>query len=148
MSAVDCFKFFLKSVSLSSLPLVLLRPREISEEVSYSGDYDFFIESQYNEKLLEIIFQVSVELNFAFSVSRVKHGKLDITIYDREKNQQIALEIWNILSVKDPYKKTLRYILGERVKEYIFFDGEKYVLDKDIEALYYLSHLYTGGEKT
>ena len=93
MSGVEVFKEFLKNVRMAELPLVLLRPREISEDISYSGDYDFFIDSTYNDKLLKIMFDLAVQRAFSFSISRVKHGKVDITIYDKTQNRMIALEI-------------------------------------------------------
>ena len=148
MSGVEVFKEFLKNVRMAELPLVLLRPREISEDISYSGDYDFFIDSSYNDKLLKIMFDLAVQRAFSFSISRVKHGKVDITIYDKTQNRMIALEIWNILSLKDPAKKTLRYITSDRLKNHIIKqDDGSFALSLDVEALYYLSHLATGGKK-
>ena len=148
MSGVEVFKEFLKNVHMANLPLVLLRPREISEDISYSGDYDFFIDPSYNDKLLKIMFDVAVKSSTSFSITRVKHGKVDITIYDKDEDKKVALEIWNILSVKDPKKKTLRYITPERLKPFILKqDNGSFSLALDIEALYYLSHLATGGKK-
>ena len=147
-SAVKVFKLFLKNVKIASLPLILLRPREISEMISYSGDYDFFIPPEFNDALLSIIFDTAVATRSSFSVTRTKHGKVDITLYSRSDNRSIALEIWNILSVKDPLKKTLRYIRPEKLKFHIVEkEAGEFSFSLDVEALYYLSHLYTGGKK-
>jgi len=148
MSGVEIFKKFLQKVKEVNLPLVLLRPREISESISYSGDYDFFIDPKYNDRLLKIMFDLAVDSATSFSITRAKHGKVDITIYDKDEDKKIALEIWNILSVKDPKKKTLRYITPERLKPYILKqDDGGFALSLEVEALYYLSHLATGGKK-
>jgi len=148
MSGIEVFKIFLDRVKGVNLPLVMLRPREIREDISYSGDYDFFIEPRYNEKLLKIMFDLAVQSNTSFSVTAQKYGKIDITIYDKHEDKKIALEIWNILSVKDPQKKTLRYIPADKLKNYISrHDDGTYGLFLKIEALYYLSHLATGGKK-
>ena len=147
MSGVEVFKEFLRNVYKESLPLILLRPRDISEDISYSGDYDFFIDAKYNDKLLKIMFDLAVDNSISFMVTRAKHGKIDITIYDKYEDKKIALEIWNILSVKDPKKKTLRYITSHRLEQYITKEDGRFALSLEIEALYYLSHLATGGKK-
>jgi len=147
-SAVEVFKLFLQNVKSADIPLVLLRPREISETISYTGDYDFFISPEFNDSLLSIMFDTAVTTHSSFTVSRVKHGKVDITLYSRIDNKSIALEIWNILSVKDPMKKTLRYIHPEKLNAQIIKkDDGIFSLPLDVESLYYLSHLYTGGKK-
>jgi len=148
MSGVEVFKEFLKNVYIANLPLILLRPREICEDMSYSGNYDFFIDPSYNDKLLKIMFDLAVKNSISFSIIRVKYSKVDIAIYDKDEDKKISLEIWNILSVKDPKKKTLRYITPERLKSFIFKqDDGSFSLALDIEALYYLSYLATGGKK-
>ncbi len=147
-SAVKVFKVFLKRVQEVNLPLILLRPREISETISYTGDYDFFIPPEFNDSLLSVMFNISVATNSSFTITRTKHGKVDITLYSRSDNQSISLEIWNILSVKDPFKKKLRYILPEKLTSHIIEkEAGAFSLSLDVEALFYLSHLYTGGKK-
>jgi len=50
-SAVEVFKLFLENVKSADVPLILLRPREISETISYTGDYDFFISPRFNNSV-------------------------------------------------------------------------------------------------
>jgi len=148
MSAVEVFKILLGNIQKAQLPLILLRPREISENISYTGDYDFFIPPMYNNELLKIVLDTAISTNSSFTVTRAKHGKIDVTLLNSIDNKSIALEIWNILSVKDPEKKTLRYIYPQILAKYIQNNSEgKLSLSLDIEALYYLSHLFTGKKK-
>ncbi|QOP46111.1 hypothetical protein [Sulfurimonas paralvinellae] len=146
-TGVTIFQLFLQKVISADIPLVLLRPREISEEISYSGDYDFFVHPHYNHELLKIMFELGVETGTSFSISRKKHAKVDINIYDKEDNKVIALEIWNFLSVDDPYGRTQRYIFPNILQQHIQKDKNSFRLSLEIEALYYLSHLYTGKKK-
>ena len=147
-TAVEVFKYFLDQVNEAGLPLVLLRPREISEATSYTGDYDFFIPQKSTDTLLTIMHKVAIETCSSFSVSRRQYGKIDITLYSRLDNQSIALEIWNLLTVKDPLHKTVRYISSD-VLEPLLIRNETSVFSFpiDIEALYYLSHLYSVKKK-
>ena len=59
-TAVEVFKYFLEKVREAGLPLISLRPREISESVSYSGDYDFFIPPEFMNALLTVMFKTAV----------------------------------------------------------------------------------------
>lgn len=147
-TAVEVFKYFLQRIREVELPLILLRPREISEDISYSGDYDFFIAPKHVNPLLQVMYQVAVETRSTFTVSRLQHGKIELSLYSRADNQYISLEIWNILSVKDPYKKTLRYIFPQNLENiFVKQSDNSFNLPLEVESLYYLSHLYTGKKK-
>lgn len=148
ISAVEVFKILLNNIQEAQVPLILLRPREISESISYTGDYDFFMSPKFNDTLLKIVLDTAVSTSSSFIVTRAKHGKMDVTLLNSEDGESIALEIWNILSVKDPLKKTLRYIYPHKLSQYINSDDKgKLSLSLEIEALYYLSHLHTGRKK-
>lgn len=147
-SAVDVFKRFLERVKSKKIPLVSLRPKEISESKSYEGDYDYFLPPIYVNELLQIVFDLAVSENISFTINRYKHGKAVIILHNRTDNQSIFLEVWNMLSVKDPYKKSIRYIYAEQLSPHIYFNEDQDAcLPLEVEALYYLSHLYTGGKK-
>ncbi len=148
-TAVDTFHRLLEKVRSKQLPLISLRPKEISENAAYEGDYDLFLPPEYMNELFEIVFDLAVEGGSSFTINRYKHGKAVIILHNRADNRSIFLEIWNMLSVKDPYKKTIRYIYPEQLKSHIVFaDNREASFSLEIEALYYLSHLHTGAKKT
>lgn len=147
-SAVEIFECVLERARTKKLPLISLRPKEISEMVSYEGDYDYYLPPAYMNELFQIVFDLAVEEKTSFTVNRYKHGKAVVVLHNRSDNRSIFLEIWNMLSVKDPYKKTIRYIYPDQLANHIVFDANDVAsFSLDIEALYYLSHLYTGGKK-
>lgn len=142
------FKYFLNEVNKARLPLVLLRPREISESISYTGDYDFFIPPRFMDSLLILLHNVAIDTSSSFTINRRQYGKIDITLYSRLDNQSIALEIWNLLTVKDPFKKTLRYIPSDKLESLLILDESNMLtFPIEVEALYYLSHLYSVNKK-
>jgi thymidylate kinase len=147
-TAVKVFKLLLDRVQEKGIPLISLRPKEISEEMAYSGDYDFFLSSDSMDELFRIVFEIATETKSSFTINRYKHGKAVIVLHNQADNRSIFLELWNLLSVKDPYNKTLRYILPQSLHPYIVkSDDGSYSFTIEIEALYYLSHLYTNGKK-
>jgi len=148
VTAVMIFKTLLERVQAQAIPLISLRPREISESVSYTGDYDLFIAPEYMNLLLKIVFDLAVETQSSFTINRYKHGKAVLILHSRLDNKSIFVELWNMLSVKDPYNKTLRYILPEQLQRHIVSnENNGCSFSLDVEALYYASHLYTNGKK-
>lgn len=147
-SAVETFECLLERARMIKLPLISLRPKEISEDVSYEGDYDYYLPPMYMNALFQIVFDLAVEEKTSFTINRYKHGKAVIVLHNRSDNRSIFLEIWNMLSVKDPSRKTIRYIYPDQLASHIVFnDNNEASFSLEIEALYYLSHLYTGGKK-
>ena len=60
-TAVDTFQRLLEKVRSKQLPLISLRPKEISENAAYEGDYDLFLPPEYMNELFEIVFDLAVE---------------------------------------------------------------------------------------
>lgn len=147
-TAVNIFQQLLERVQAKQLPLISLRPKEISEDAAYQGDYDLFLPPQYMNELFRITFDLAVEKRTSFTINRYKHGKAVIVLHNRADNRSIFLEIWNILSVKEPHNKTIRYIFPEQLAPHIIrTKSGEFTFSLEVEALYYLSHLFTGGKK-
>lgn len=148
VTAVDTFQQLLERVRERQLPLISLRPKEISEAAAYEGDYDLFLPPQYMDELFRIVFDLAVEKHSSFTINRYKHGKAVIVLHNRADNRSIFLEIWNMLSVKEPHNQTIRYIFPDQLESHILpTKSGEFAFSLEVEALYYLSHLFTGGKK-
>lgn len=147
-TAVEIFELLLKRVQENSIPLVLLRPREISEEISYEGDYDFFLPPEKLNQLLRMAFDLCALYGNSFTVNRYKYGKAVLVLHNHSDNRSIFLELWHILSVRDPHRHTSRYIFSKELEPHsVRQENGTYTFTLRLEALYYLSHLFTGRKK-
>ena len=133
-------KEFLEALKNKDIIIAHLRYKPLTEDVAFSGDYDF-ITSPYNiNSILQTLFDMASIANIDFVINRVKYGKLMIYIYSNLDTRPIILEIWSHLDVK--CDDTLGYIFWEDLEKYIVYrEGYGYSLSAEVEALYYLSHL-------
>jgi hypothetical protein len=141
-SAFDLLNMFVRNIQEKKIPLVDVRYKEYSIEAAYSGDYDFFTSSVYLDEILNTLFILATELQICFTIDRSKSTKTRIVLFENS-GKTIFLEIWTSLEVKDPHKKTLQYIFWEDLLNHLDRSVFPVKLPIRIEALYYLSHLYT-----
>lgn len=140
------FKIIRSSNGLN-IKLVPLRYKPINLDVAFSGDYDFIISEIDLQKFLKLIFQTCTQEAINFTIVKAKFGKTQIHFYDTSSDRYITFELWNHLEVKDPANNTQRYVLWEDIESYVketLHDG--YRLEKEVEALYYISHLATKNK--
>lgn len=138
-SSINFLKQFLEELAARNIIIASLRFKPLTEEMAFSGDYDFITSAKNIDEILNSLFDLAASKCINFVINRSKFGKLVIQIHDKEEHKSIALEIWTHLDVKSD--DSLRYIFWEDIEKYIFYDGNGYSLSLDIEALYYLSHL-------
>ena len=142
------FQAFLNEVRLKKLSLVQLRHRPISEEYAFHGDYDFILPQEQREAFLTLLFEMASDAAIAFGVDQTKSGKLKLLLYDTESPAFITLEIWNHLQVHDPEGTSLKRIFWEDLAPMLgAAESGRMILPFPIEALYYLSHLYTKNKR-
>ena len=133
----------LETINKNSIPLVKLRYKPLERPGAFSGDFDFVTSEASLNQILQTIFDLATDMNISFSIDRTKFTKTKVTLFDTA-DQYIELEIWTILEVKDPARRTLRYIFWEDLAAHLVREENGIAaLPLELEALYYLSHLFT-----
>ena len=133
MKMVEILKEFVKNIRKKGIYFKDLRYKPYNEANIFIGDYDFLFDPTKKEEILKELYLLSKKHSFSFLIDYFKFSKLKIMIFDNRANF-VILELWSNLEVKDPYKKSIKYI---------FFDDIYQKFDLNTEALYYLSHLGT-----
>lgn len=129
------------------IPFFQLRHKANDEDVLYGGDIDFFTSANYLDSILHESFNLAALNRISIIIDRKKFIKTKV-IFVENNGRMITLEIWTCLEVKDPFRASLEFIFWE--------DFKKVCLDQinlpkelplNVEALYYLSHLFTKKKK-
>lgn len=118
--------------------LIQIRYKEFNKKTVYNGDFDYLLSKEDEGSFLNILFEVCKKNNTSFTINRRKYGKLNILLQKDDGSDSIELDIWNALEVKDKSKK-MYYIFFNKIEKFV----DNFKLKRDIEAVYYLSHIYT-----
>ncbi len=138
--SINFLRQFLDVLATKHIVIASLRYKPFTEEMAFSGDYDFITSETNIDDILNIFFDLASRDCINFVINRTKFGKLIIQINCNTHDKSIVLEIWTHLDVKSD--NTLRYIFWDDIVKYVhYFEGKGYVLSLEVEALYYLSHL-------
>lgn len=138
--SINFLKQFLEALATKRIAIASLRYKPFTEEMAFSGDYDFITTEIHIDDILNTFFELASRDRINFVINRTKFGKLIIQINSNDNNKSILLEIWTHLDVKS--NNTLRYIFWEDIVNHVHnYEGTGYALSLDVEALYYLSHL-------
>jgi len=137
-------KFF-TSLNEEQIPLVSLRYKPYTEEMAFSGDYDYVCASKDLNAIFQTLFTLATQMQVNFTIDRVKYGKSMIRIYDDSNDESILLEIWNYLDLKS--ENTLKYMFWEDIEQEVVTNEQgEFHFTVAFEALFYLSHLYTKNK--
>lgn len=145
MKLVKVINDLFKHIFEADIPCIHMRYKSIDEENIYRGDFDLFLPKEYLDKVLEIIFEICSSNSINFYIDSRKYGKTKIVLFGSEQ-KKIVLEIWNFLDVKDIKKKIPKFIDPNLTKQFIIKEDDQFKFDLEIEALYYVSHLYSKSK--
>ena len=139
-SLLDFFIHLTQYIS-KEVKFISLRHKPMLEAFAFEGDYDYLVNPLDVQKVLALVFQEASSFCVDFSIKQLKYGKYVITFYDNKSDKNIVLEMWSYLEVK--HSGYFKYIFFEDIEPFLVQENGIYTLDKEIEALYYLSHLKT-----
>lgn len=131
------------------LPLVPLRPRERDPATALSGgDYDFLLPPDAFPVLVDLLWQRAAAESASFSVNRTNPHKIQVFIHVPEVGRSIQLELWTRLEVRDPARRSARWIPWSAVAPLLGAGDDGLPrLPPEIEIAYYLSHLATRRKR-
>jgi thymidylate kinase len=140
----NTFEGFLQKATDAGIPFAQIRERELSEQVALSdGDYDYFVADDSIEVFLSMLHTEAAASCLPLLICRQKREKAKVTIFSPDGRDRILLDLWIRLEVKDPSRRTRRYLFSRDVVPHLEARGGITRLRPDVEAIYYASHLYT-----
>lgn len=145
MKLVKVINDLFKHIFKDDIPSIHIRYKAIDEDNIYKGDFDLFVAKENLDKILEIIFEICSLNNINFYIDSRKYGKTKVVLFGAEQ-KKVVLEIWNFLDVKDVKGKISKFINPNLTKQFIIKENDQFKFDLEIEALYYVSHLYSKSK--
>ncbi len=140
---------FFTDAARRGFPLVPLRPRGRDPATALSGgDYDFLLPSDAFPLLVDLLWQRAATEGASFSINRTNPYKLQAFIHLPEAGRSIQLELWTRLEVRDPARRSARWIPWSAVAP-LFVKGDDGLprLPPEVEIACYLSHLATRKKR-
>ncbi|HOX19568.1 MAG TPA: hypothetical protein PLI70_01450 [Gemmatimonadales bacterium] len=143
------FLEFFADAARRGLPLVPLRPRGRDPATALSGgDFDFLMPSDAFPLLVELLWQRAAAEGASFSINRTNPHKLQAFIHVPEAGRSIQLELWTRLEVRDPARRSARWIPWSAVAPLLATGDDGLPrLPLEIEIACYLSHLATRRKR-
>ncbi len=131
----------------SRLPVILIRPKPISEPEIYQGDFDLLVPNEASKYFYKIVQAVCSTEGICFSLDRSKPTKHVLTLFSVESDAAVVFDIWNELDIKHSSLSRFSYISWSTIKEYCIENNGGWRLTPNFEALFYLSHLGTKNKR-
>src|SRR5688572_9085884 len=95
----------------AGLPLVPLRPRaRDADTVLSGGDYDLLMPADGFPTLVAVLWRCALREHASFSLNTTNPHKLQVFLHVPERGRSILLEIWTRLEVRDPARRSSRFI--------------------------------------
>ena len=143
------FLGFFADAARRGLPLVTLRPRERDPATALSGgDYDFLLPPDAFPLLMDLLWQRAAAEGASFSINRTNPHKIQLFIHVPEVGRSIQLELWTRLDVRDPARRSARWMPWSAVAPLLGAGDDGLPrLPPEIEIACYLSHLATRRKR-
>jgi len=135
------FQALFADAEKAGLPLVPLRPRPRDPETAISGDYDLLMPLDGFPLLVSILWQRALNERASFSINHVNPHKIQVFLHLPEVARNILLELWTRLEVRDPARRSARFIPWSALAPMIVATPDGPRLPPAVEIAYYLSHL-------
>lgn len=142
--SISAYKNFIEILKKDKIPFFPLRYTPQKNNESYfEKDFDYFSDYSYFNTIMVKFFEIAEHYSLSFIINRKKFTKTQIIIFE-SPSKKITVEIWWYLELKDSSKK-MKYIFFE---DFISYPGVSSAseMPMEIEALLYLSHLYTKNK--
>jgi len=141
--AIDACRELLTHLNNVNFPFTELRPKPLTPEKCFMGDYDFLYDGTKKSDLVRDIVYFLKSKKASFFILRKDQQKLQVQIFDQETGQKIILEFWtaSVISVSIgafTYSTALTWHDFER---FIYSTKDGYKIDPNVRALIYSTHL-------
>ena len=107
------------------------------------GDYDLLLPANEHPEFLRRLMRLAQSAHVSFTLDQTNPAKRRITLHVPTRTNDIVLEIWTHLEVRDSDKSTARAITWSSLAALVTPSDSGWRLPQPVETLYYLSHLAT-----
>ena len=142
-NALEACRQLLGHLNKLNFPFAELRPKPLTPEVCFSGDYDFLYDGKKKPELIREIVLFLKYKGASFVILRKNHQKLQVQVFDYASGQKIILEFWSA-AVISPSLGAFNYssaLSWHDLEKFISSTNDDYRINPNIRALVYITHL-------
>jgi thymidylate kinase len=143
ITTFEACRQLLKHLNKLRFPFAELRPKPLSSDECFKGDYDFLYNGEKKPELIREIALFLKNKGVSFVILRKNRHKLQVQIFDYENGQKIILEFWSV-SVISPSLSAFHYssaLTWKDLEKFISPTKNYYRINPNIRALIYITHL-------
>lgn len=144
--ALDILKEIISEGQKQSIGIVQIRYKPLLPDNIFHGDFDYLLNKSDKDTFFKLAFRKLSENSIPFLIEQKKNFKSVLRIYDTQHRESIILDIWCALEIDLTNKKKRKYLTWDDIEDQLIRDDNGLHFNKNFEALYYLSHLYTKNK--
>lgn len=140
---LDACRDLLRYLNNLQFPFSQLRPKPLTLEECFVGDYDFLYDGKKKSELIKNIILFLKDRGISFVILRNNQYKLQVRIFDYNTSQSIILEFWSVCVIRAGFKNIhfSSVITWKDLEQFISQESGAYKIHPNLKALIYVTHL-------
>jgi len=143
ITTIEACRQLLEHLNDLRFPFAELRPKPLTSEECFEGDYDFLYDGEKKYALIKDIIFFLKHKKVPFVILRKNEQKLQVQIFDYDTDRKIILEFWSVCIIRAALKSIHfpSYLTWKDIEQFIHSDADGYEIHPNVRALIYITHL-------